>query len=147
MATETTPITPDAQDNDTATETTPIVPGAHGNEVVYEDRYIKLSREMLYIYKYFFPLGTHKMIPISEITHIWLGTDPALSLNFFKKKTWGIALSDVWWAFCPLREGNNDANNFVVKANDSGFFRHGFTVERRDEALAAFREVVPQTLQ
>lgn len=147
MATETPPSAAgDALREDTATETTPIAPEAH-NVVLYEDKFVKLTREMLYIYKYFFPLGNQKMIPLSEITHVWLGTDPELSLHFFKKKTWGVAFSDVWWAFCPLREANNDANNIVVKSSNSGFFRHGFTVERSDEALAALREVLPDALQ
>ncbi len=115
---------------------------------LYEDAFISLTSSSLTIRKYYFPVGTSKVVQVADIERIWLGTDPELGLNFFKKKSWGIGLLvDTWWAFCALREANDDRCNFVIRARGDGFFRHGFSVERPNEALRALRQVAPDALQ
>lgn len=111
--------------------------------VLYEDRFITVTSDALTIKRYFFPHGASKTIPAASIERVWRGTDPELGLNLFRKKTWGLALSNVWWALCAGREFNNDEYNFVVATQDASRFRHGFSVEDPAAASTALESIVP----
>jgi len=104
------------------------------SEVIYEDKFIVISSSSLNIKRYYLT-GASKIIPTASISQVWRGNDEALGLNCFKKKTMGLAFSDVWWALRWGREfDTDDSKNMVVKTRDnSEAFRHGFSVERPDK--------------
>jgi len=101
------------------------------SSVQYEDNYIILTSYNLTLKKYFKPEGRSKVIPLPDIQRVWLGTDPQLGLNYFKKASWGNASlnsNGIWWTMANSRENNDDTHNFVVCNSEKE--RHGFTVER-----------------
>lgn len=106
------------------------------NNVLYEDKYVKLTERYLVLKWYYFLTAASKTIPMGKIDKIWVGTDPELGLNFFRKKTWGMALSMIWWACRSGREFEaEDKRNFVL-ATKNERVRSGFSVEN-PETFAA----------
>ena len=98
--------------------------------VVYDDCYVTLTEKTLVLKWYYFPFATSKTIPLGDIDRIRPGTDPELALTWYKKKTWGQALSDVWWASRCGREFQSDnSTNFVLSVKQEGSGRSGFSVE------------------
>eukprot|EP00547_Thalassionema_nitzschioides_P002880 CAMPEP_0194200540 /NCGR_PEP_ID=MMETSP0156-20130528/1102_1 /TAXON_ID=33649 /ORGANISM="Thalassionema nitzschioides, Strain L26-B" /LENGTH=121 /DNA_ID=CAMNT_0038925549 /DNA_START=190 /DNA_END=555 /DNA_ORIENTATION=+ len=101
------------------------------NEIVYDDCYITLTKNTLILKTYYFPFGFSKTIPRGEIDRIWKGND--LDLSFLKKKSWGMALSNIWWACRMGREFDSDNSaNFVGSSKQQRglfAFRWGFSVE------------------
>mmetsp|Transcript_28063 Transcript_28063/g.59244 ORF Transcript_28063/g.59244 Transcript_28063/m.59244 type:complete len:122 (-) Transcript_28063:356-721(-) len=111
----------------------------------YNDKYITLTNTTLILKTYYFPIGTSKIIPLSNIERIWIGTDPELGLqSIWKKKSWGMAFSNVWWncRFGREFDTNND-HNFVVALKDHTTWRCGFSVEDPE----AFRSLVGEYIQ
>lgn len=108
----------------------------------YEDQYVTVTEDSLTIKKYYFPHAASKTIPASSVVRVWHGSDAELGLSFFRKKTWGLALSNVWWAFAFFREFNDDKNNFVISTRDQSPFRHGFSVENPEAARVALENLV-----
>ncbi len=107
---------------------------------LYSDDFIVVTESTLTIKRYYFPLCTAKLVDTSMIECVWRGEDEQLGLNAFKKKTMGVALSDVWWAWKGGREWNDDRYNMVIRVRGDRF-RHGFSVERPDEAYTAIMRV------
>jgi hypothetical protein len=64
---------------------------------------------------YYFPLGTAKQIRYSEIAEF--GTATQFGLNSWGTKTWGMALSPVWWALGSLTRGNHLDEQIVLRLN------------------------------
>eukprot|EP00584_Thalassiosira_punctigera_P000972 CAMPEP_0172538440 /NCGR_PEP_ID=MMETSP1067-20121228/9830_1 /TAXON_ID=265564 ORGANISM="Thalassiosira punctigera, Strain Tpunct2005C2" /NCGR_SAMPLE_ID=MMETSP1067 /ASSEMBLY_ACC=CAM_ASM_000444 /LENGTH=88 /DNA_ID=CAMNT_0013323941 /DNA_START=61 /DNA_END=324 /DNA_ORIENTATION=+ len=79
---------------------------------LYEDKFVALTKDALTLKTYYFPTFASKTIPLDDIERIRIGTDPELGLKSpWKKKSWGMAFSNVWWACRMGREydGDNDA--------------------------------------
>eukprot|EP00536_Pseudo-nitzschia_multiseries_P003898 jgi/Psemu1/302230/fgenesh1_kg.62_\ len=120
--------------------------------VLYEDRFVRLTDDALVIKWYYFPTGKSKTIPRKDIDRMWVGTDPELDLTWYRKKTWGIALSDVFWACHWFREfnPNNNEAQFVVavvqppETNTMTKVRPGFSVEDPGVFRALVDEYIPK---
>jgi hypothetical protein len=67
--------------------------------VVYEDGYVKLTETHITIKWYYFPYGS-KVISYREIASF--GRAPDFHINALGTKTWGMALSMIWWSWGPL---------------------------------------------
>lgn len=107
---------------------------------LYEDDFIVVTESTLTIKRYYFPLCNAKRVDTSTIECVWRGEDEQLGLNAFKKKTMGVALSDVWWAWKVGREWNDDKYNMVIRVRGDRL-RHGFSVEQPDQAYDAIMRV------
>lgn len=112
-----------------------------GQGVVYDDSYVTLTESELILKKFYFPSFQSKTIPLSDIEKIWIGTDPELNLSWTKKKTWGIALSNIWWACRWAREFiPDDERNFVIAIKNQEILRNGFSVCDPDTFLQLIKK-------
>ena len=125
--------------NKTKTELTMSKTASEG--VLYDDGFVTLTDNSLILKVYYFPFATSKTIPLEDIDRIWVGTDPALGLeHWWKRKTWGMPFSNVFWALHSGREfssASNNEYNFVVSFKSWSMTRSGFSVENPK----AFREL------
>lgn len=108
--------------------------------VLYEDKFITVTRSGLLIRRYHFPTFASRTLEPASIARVWRGTDAELGLNFWRKKSWGYAFSSTWWALRNGREfDKDDLRNIVVQTNDGGM--HGFSVENPEQAYDAIMSI------
>ncbi|CAF0777362.1 unnamed protein product [Didymodactylos carnosus] len=62
---------------------------------VYTNAYVTCYDNYLVIHDYYFPFGNKKIIKYADIDKCELGS--IKELGFFKIKSWGMALSPIWW--------------------------------------------------
>eukprot|EP01005_Ploeotia_sp_CARIB1_P001684 NODE_595_length_720_cov_88.888702_g586_i0.p1 GENE.NODE_595_length_720_cov_88.888702_g586_i0~~NODE_595_length_720_cov_88.888702_g586_i0.p1 ORF type:complete len:128 (-),score=17.95 NODE_595_length_720_cov_88.888702_g586_i0:173-556(-) len=63
-------------------------------KVLYSDRAITVTDEMVEIPHYYFPIATSKRIKLSDIT-----TATVERPGMWEHKGWGMGFSNVWWPF------------------------------------------------
>ncbi|CAG8566264.1 15590_t:CDS:2 [Cetraspora pellucida] len=93
---------------------------------LYSDKYIIVTSNNLTIKDYYFPFGISFTIPLTEI--ISVDTAEELSLGFWAIKGWGMAFSNIWFAFDLKRHFISKSKIGVVKVQNHGI-RKGFSVE------------------
>jgi len=99
------------------------------NPVLYEDDYVIIDEIGLRIKNYYFPFGTAKRVRFDQIRSF--NTNTELKLNLLSYKTWGMGLSNIWWALSCAR-GVNSGN--IILEIGSGI-RPGFSVQNVQQFL------------
>ncbi|KAL6048420.1 hypothetical protein QOT17_021055 [Balamuthia mandrillaris] len=98
------------------------------SRVLYEDKYLRLDEEKLTLFWYYFPTGTSRTIPLSQVKSVTKAED--LDLSWFAYKTWGQGVCNIWWSW-----GNRwSASNVVVEVHED-WLRKGTSVEDADQLL------------
>ena len=76
--------------------------------LLYEDKFVRLTEESVELKWYYFPFGTSKVIPWSDIESFQL--EP---VSLMKSKGWGMGLSNVWYACDLLRQMSDEQRRFL----------------------------------
>ena len=70
---------------------------------------LQVMEDHLVIFTYFFPHGGAKTVNFRDITDV----EDATNFSIFKKKTWGMSFSTIWWA-CDWTRGLGRRGQVVV---------------------------------
>jgi len=100
--------------------------GAQNNEILYDDKFINITNNHIFLKKYYFPTATSKKIAFTDIESIC--TDHEYGLNALGYKTWGMGIAKVYWAYV----GFNPKNLFILKEKGASL-SCGFAVENVEE--------------
>ncbi|KAJ1965032.1 hypothetical protein GGI12_001054 [Dipsacomyces acuminosporus] len=118
---------------------------------LYDDRYIKVTREGLEIFNYYFPTGTSRFIRWESIEYV--RTAKEAGVKWYALKQWGMSLGNIWWAFkfriVKATAGGIGVrtydeilqSNIVVKVH-GGIIRPGSFVQYPEEAMMVIRKMV-----
>lgn len=106
---------------------------------LYTDNWCEVQSDGIKIRKYYFPLGNAKFVKLDQLTLIH--PTPETSLSPMDQKTWGMGLGKTWWACSRMKDMFSRLANGIV-LEDSSWFRHGFSVQDRDAALAAIAKAL-----
>jgi hypothetical protein len=93
-------------------------------DILYADKFVKLTKMELAIYSYYFPIATSLVVPIDHISAVQDG----LSVNTMGWKTWGMALSKIWWALDTFRTVQDNKNTVIITLKDD-WCAKGFSIE------------------
>jgi hypothetical protein len=107
-------------------------------EVLSEDKYVKLTNSEIHIKWYFFPAGT-KVIQYHNIKSF--GRAAQYGIGFWGVKSWGMALSLVWWSLGPLSRNWDESNQLIVEVRDQTLLS-GFTALNPPQVLTILRTKV-----
>ncbi|CAG8717363.1 1708_t:CDS:2 [Ambispora leptoticha] len=111
---------------------------------LYEDKFFIVTSTHLIIKKFYFPLGTSKSIPLTEITSVV--TDEECPLRWWQLKSWGMPLNNVWFALDFRRDikwiRGNKITCIVTVRHDS--IKKGFSFESR-RGVDILRNAINQT--
>jgi hypothetical protein len=112
-------------------------------DVLYEDKYVKLTKTKLIIKCYYFPTTQAKHIDIGSIQKIYYNDQVVFYKQCGLTKGWGMSLSPIWWA-CDLGRGlrnSRELNNVVVDIGDAIY--KGCTVADIAAFLNSIRPLLP----
>ena len=99
---------------------------------LYEDSYCHLTKNSITLKMYYFPIGD-KTIPMGDIRELEvLPRFPGI----FTCKTWGMALSSVWWA-CGKKWGLAAPAKIMIITTDS-IIRKGFVCANEPAFMAVY---------
>jgi hypothetical protein len=115
-----------------------ILIGPMTTEVLYEDKYVRLTNSEMHLKWYFFPVGT-KVIPYHDIKSF--GRAAQYGIGFWGIKSWGMALSLVWWSLGPVSRNWDVRNQLIVEVRDQTLLS-GFTALNPAQALTILRTKV-----
>jgi hypothetical protein len=101
---------------------------------LYEDEFVRLEESSVTIKLYYFPVGD-KIIPRQSIASVEILENPGL----FEAKMWGMALSNVWWAFGWKLNLEPPKKLMIIKTNDDDWIRKGFVCCDASAFMAAYR--------
>jgi len=114
--------------------------GDSKSDVLYEDKFVKVTKTHLIIKWYYFPTATNAHVEWAKIQVIYYDQNPWM----FRVRNWGMTFSPVWWACdigrdCRRNIGEPTCNVTV----DAGTWPHkGFTVVDITAFLAAIKTVI-----
>ena len=115
------------------------------DKVLYSDQYLKITDKYLEIYYYYFPIGTSKIIQLSEIQKCGLAKEDFGYDSRLQYKSWGMGLANVWWSLDFGRALGWDSvvqkDHLVVESHD---FRAGCTLKDR-KVLDILKKQVPKS--
>ena len=104
-------------------------------QVLYEDKFVRLTTTKLTIFWYYFPLGSCCTVDLEQLDRYERATD----YSFSKLKTWGMALSWIWWACdCRRHLGRSKDSMFVIWIKHQSLGK-GFSVEHAEEFNTALK--------
>ncbi|KAI8322237.1 hypothetical protein GQ54DRAFT_311074 [Martensiomyces pterosporus] len=118
---------------------------------LYEDGYIKVTRDGLRIFNYYFPLLTSRFIRWEAIEYV--KTAKEADVKWHELKIWGTSLGNIWWGFkCRIVKSTATGlgvrsfneileSNIVVKVRGS-MIRPGSYVQYPEEAMLVIRKMV-----
>lgn len=110
---------------------------------LYEDKFCEIHKDgTLRIKTYFFPIGTAKVIEIKDIVGVYYESQKKAGL--FTVKSWGMALTPVWWACDMQRQFFNRYYNVVVHL-DGERLDKGFSVIDIVKFLEAAKNFLSET--
>ena len=101
---------------------------------LYEDEFVLLDESHVTLKLYYFPVGD-KVITRSSIESVEVLDDA----GFFESKMWGMALSNVWWAFGWKVNLQPPKKLMVIKVNDGDWIRKGFVCCDAAAFMTAYR--------
>ena len=87
---------------------TPIVSESQSSEILFQNGFVTCYADRLVVHFYYFPYGD-KTIEYKNIRSCDLLSEK--DLNFFQIKSWGMALSSIWW---PLDIRRQWRTSFIV---------------------------------
>jgi hypothetical protein len=76
---------------------------------LYEDAFVRVEADAVVVKWYYFPLATSKRIPYAHVERIESGLRERLDLT--ETKTWGMALTPVWW---PCDQGRWAREHYII---------------------------------
>ncbi len=105
-------------------------------KALYEDDFIVVTDSGVLIRCFYFPSGSDKFIPFSDILK---AEEEYAALNF---SLWGFGLSGVWWAsdiqrFMCTRYADRKLISLTVKGS---YFKNGFTAIKGTAVLSLLKE-------
>ena len=104
------------------TRTRPLLQWVKMSDV--KNDFFSLSNDTLTIFWYYFPFGS-KTIRLDEIEYFIADYGNLETLQY---KSWGMALSSIWWAMGRRGLlGGNNSGNFIVKVKGSSIHK-GFSM-------------------
>eukprot|EP01087_Luapelamoeba_hula_P013784 TRINITY_DN3968_c1_g1_i2.p1 TRINITY_DN3968_c1_g1~~TRINITY_DN3968_c1_g1_i2.p1 ORF type:complete len:211 (-),score=18.63 TRINITY_DN3968_c1_g1_i2:145-777(-) len=68
-----------------------------GEHELYKDGYVTITDQAITLHCFYFPMGTAKRIPFEHITFV--STDEQEEVAWYEYKTWGMGISNIWWAW------------------------------------------------
>jgi len=110
--------------------------------VLYEDKFVSLTKEELTVFTYYFPFGSNLVIPIGNIASFAEHNRTHLGSS----KGWGMGIDfQTWWASdlwrgTPLHDGKS--SNVLVKRRNVGWPSVGFSVDDRDIFLQQLEQLM-----
>jgi len=105
-----------------------------GEKELYRDNYVLITNEAITLHCYYFPVGTGKRIPFKNIKYVT--TDEQEELSWLDYKTWGMGLTNIWWAWGTGRSAlfwDEKQVNLIIETGS--WFRKGCTVEDINQVL------------
>lgn len=109
---------------------------ADGDPILFKNDYITCYSDHLVIPFYYFPYGS-KTIEYKNIRSVELLD--ANDLSFFKTKTWGMALSPIWWPLDIRRQWRK--HYLIIDANQ--WPKIGVTMDDED-TLKVYKLIRPK---
>jgi hypothetical protein len=100
---------------------------------LYEDEYVRLDESCVTLKLYYFPFGDNT-IARQSIQSVEVLDNP----GFFDTKMWGMALSNVWWAFGWKLNLEPPKKLMIIKTNDDELIRKGFVCCDAAAFMAAY---------
>jgi hypothetical protein len=101
---------------------------------LYEDDFVRLEELCITLKLYYFPVGD-KTIPRQSIASVESLENPGL----FDTKMWGMALSNVWWAFGWKLNIESPKKLMIIKTTDDDWIRKGFVCCDAAAFMTAYR--------
>ena len=108
-----------------------------GTAALYEDRFATIDRHGVHIKWYYFPTTTSKFVPFGSIAKVEAPAGGAGAMRFAKQWGVGLARANVWFA-CDMTVPRRVENAIIL--HTGSYWRKGFSVEDRAEALRVIRE-------
>ncbi|KAJ2809038.1 hypothetical protein H4S07_003281 [Coemansia furcata] len=121
---------------------------------LYEDKYLRVTKQGITVHRYYFPLMNDKFIPWDQIEYVKFAKD--LGVRWYALKGWGTGMSDIWWN-CRCRIVKNPfsegwgvysmehilESNIVIKMKDC-LIRPGSYVENPEKAMTEINKIIQQ---
>jgi hypothetical protein len=99
----------------------------------YQDALIEINDREIIFHRYYFPTGTDKRVPLSDIENIEVRQPSTFGGSY---RLWGTGDLRTWYPYDRQRPKRDR----IFRANLRGKKRRiGFTVERSDEVIQIFK--------
>ena len=106
-------------------------------DVLYDDKFVTVDRTGVHIKRYYLPTATRKFVPFQNITHVEAPSGCTGVMRFAKQWGMGLVRAKVWFA-CDMTVPRRVENAIIL--HTGSYWRKGFSVEDRAEALRVIRE-------
>ena len=111
-------------------------------DVLYKDKFVEIYSDHLSIKCFYFPFAGLKRVDIGP--EVSFATDQDLGFTWKDRKTWGMALNNVWWALDWSREIPGRRRGIVLTVGQETF-RKGFSVEDEESATRVLASLLSKT--